>query len=356
MSAAWSPLPAGEFTGIHWSAPGAIDGQDPYLAWAEADRFAGYRVAPKGKPPKWLPIVIELTPGASVPALVQASNVKWLQIPRVYLNLPGLRFCTAHAKPRFFERLRSDPLLRSLIQRFELGLPVGHHTQPIHDPCTPGSHPVVVPDRLSGQVLGLIDGGLAFANQAFLNARGRTRVKHFWRQDDTQDGNWPGNEHGAQKTGKYFEIKMFGSKGVLMYGGDDKDPTSGRLELRKLDCSESYISEGFLMENTEAAGNGPESLLQFIAACRGLPFRNGANQEVGLQAVLAKRITMTGFIIYDHVHKLPAYLARVAPWFRSGEMVFHEDIVPGIENAPAALIGMMQGEAIGKRLVQVAPE
>ncbi|MDM7941284.1 MAG: S8 family serine peptidase [Hydrogenophaga sp.] len=194
MSAAWSPLPGGEFTGIHWSAPGAIDGQDPYLAWAEADRFAGYRVAPKGKPPKWLPIVIELTPGASVPALVQASNVKWLQIPRVYLNLPGLRFCTAHAKPRFFERLRSDPLLRSLIQRFELGLPVGHHTQPIHDPCTPGSHPVVVPDRLSGQVLGLIDGGLAFANQAFLNARGRTRVKHFWRQDDTQDGNWTGNE------------------------------------------------------------------------------------------------------------------------------------------------------------------
>ncbi|MDP1687431.1 MAG: hypothetical protein Q8L67_19515, partial [Hydrogenophaga sp.] len=84
----WSPLPTGEFTGIHWSAPGAIDGQDPYLAWAEADRFAGYRVKPEGKPPKWLPIVIELTPSASVPALVDASHVKWLQIPRVYLNLP----------------------------------------------------------------------------------------------------------------------------------------------------------------------------------------------------------------------------------------------------------------------------
>jgi NADPH-dependent curcumin reductase CurA len=74
----------------------------------------------------------------------------------------------------------------------------------------------------------------------------------------------------------------------------------------------------------------------------------------GLQAVLTKRITMTGFIVYDHVHKLPAYQARVAPWLRSGELVFHEDIVPGIENAPAALIGMMRGEAIGKRLVQVA--
>ena len=76
----------------------------------------------------------------------------------------------------------------------------------------------------------------------------------------------------------------------------------------------------------------------------------------GLQALLTKRIAMTGYLVGDHVHKLPAYLARVAPWFRSGEMVFHEDIVQGLENAPASLIGMMKGEAIGKRLVQVAAE
>ena len=72
--------------------------------------------------------------------------------------------------------------------------------------------------------------------------------------------------------------------------------------------------------------------------------------------LLFRSIAMTGFIIYDHVHKLAAYQARVAPWLRSGELVFHEDIVPGIERAPAALIGMMKGEAIGKRLVQVAAE
>lgn len=76
----------------------------------------------------------------------------------------------------------------------------------------------------------------------------------------------------------------------------------------------------------------------------------------GLQALLTKRIAMTGFIVYDHVHKLPAYQARVAPWLRSGALVFHEDIVHGIENAPAALIGMMRGQAIGKRLVQVEAE
>jgi NADPH-dependent curcumin reductase CurA len=76
----------------------------------------------------------------------------------------------------------------------------------------------------------------------------------------------------------------------------------------------------------------------------------------GLQALLTKRIRMTGFVIYDHVHKLPAYLARVAPWVSRGEIVFHEDIVQGLERAPEALIGMLRGEAIGKRLVQVAPE
>jgi NADPH-dependent curcumin reductase CurA len=52
--------------------------------------------------------------------------------------------------------------------------------------------------------------------------------------------------------------------------------------------------------------------------------------------------------------KLAAYQSRVAPWFREGQVHFHEDIVQGLERAPAALIGMMKGEAIGKRLVQVA--
>jgi hypothetical protein len=190
----WSPLPTGEFTGIDWNAPGAIEGEDPYLIWAEADQFAGYHLGRGKRPPKWLPIVIELSAGADVPALVSASSTAWLQIPRVYLNVPGLRFCSARVKKKFFDKLRSDAHLRGLIQRFELGLPVGHHTHALVDPCTPGSQPTPAPGLLGGKVLGLIDGGLAFANEQFLNAQRHTRVKHFWRQDDTENGNWPGNQ------------------------------------------------------------------------------------------------------------------------------------------------------------------
>jgi hypothetical protein len=190
----WTPLPTGVFTGIHWSAPGAINGQDPYLAWAEADHFAGYRRGRGHKPPKWLPLVIELAVGADVPALVAASSTAWLQIPRVYLSVPALRFCSARVKPRFFERLRENAHLRGLIKRLELGLPVDEHANAIIDPCTHGGHPIAPGHLLAGPVLGVIDGGLAVANSAFLDGHGRTRVKHFWRQDAYQNGNWPGNE------------------------------------------------------------------------------------------------------------------------------------------------------------------
>jgi hypothetical protein len=190
----WAPLPTGVFTGIPWSAPGEINGQDPYLAWAEADHFAGYRRGRGHKPPKWLPIVIELTAGTDVPALVAASSTAWLQIPRAYLNVAGLRFCSARVKPRFFQRLRESAHFSGLIERIELGLPVDQHANTIIDPCTHGCHPITPQHLLTGHVMGLIDGGLAVANNAFLDAQGRTRVKHFWRQDAFQNGNWPGNE------------------------------------------------------------------------------------------------------------------------------------------------------------------
>jgi len=195
MSAAdWTPLPTGDFTGIDWSAPGAIDGQDPYLAWAEADHFAGYKRGRKQKPPKWLPIVIELSVGADVPALVAASSTAWLQIPRVYLSVPGLRFCSARVRPRFFQRMRENAHLRGLVQRLELGLPVDEHANAIINPCTRDAAPPAPEQRLTGRVLGMIDGGLALANRAFLDGHCHTRVKYFWRQDAYQNGNWPGNE------------------------------------------------------------------------------------------------------------------------------------------------------------------
>jgi hypothetical protein len=48
---------------------------------------------------------------------------------------------------------------------------------------------------MRGPVLGLIDGGLALANAAFLDAHGAPRVQHFWRQDSGCGGPWPAQNH-----------------------------------------------------------------------------------------------------------------------------------------------------------------
>ena len=41
-------------------------------------------------------------------------------------------------------------------------------------------------------------------------------------------------------------------------------------------------------------------------------------------------------------------------WLRQGKLKHPEDVTQGLENAPEALIGMLQGKNLGKQLVQVS--
>lgn len=184
----WTPLPTGSFTGINWAKPGATTGFDPYLVWAEADNFAGYGLS---KPPKWLPLLVELAPGVSIAQFKAAASAKWLYVPPVYTSPAaptGLRYCTARVKPAFFKHIRPAGSLHALVKRFELGLPAGHHAD---DPTQPaGQAPIPVGALLQGKVMGLIDGGLAFANANFLR-NGKARTRYFWRQDQQGTGYTP---------------------------------------------------------------------------------------------------------------------------------------------------------------------
>jgi NADPH-dependent curcumin reductase CurA len=46
----------------------------------------------------------------------------------------------------------------------------------------------------------------------------------------------------------------------------------------------------------------------------------------------------------------------MAEWLKQGRLKHREQFVDGIENAPRAFIGMLQGENMGKQLVRVAAE
>jgi NADPH-dependent curcumin reductase CurA len=74
-------------------------------------------------------------------------------------------------------------------------------------------------------------------------------------------------------------------------------------------------------------------------------------------AVMARyRITMRGFIVRDHFDMLPGYLADMAQWLKEGRIKYVEDITQGLENAPAAFIGMLKGENFGKQVVQISDD
>jgi NADPH-dependent curcumin reductase CurA len=46
-------------------------------------------------------------------------------------------------------------------------------------------------------------------------------------------------------------------------------------------------------------------------------------------------------------------LADLQGWVDSGQLKVAEDIIDGLEHTPAALIGLLAGENVGKRMVRV---
>jgi NADPH-dependent curcumin reductase CurA len=72
--------------------------------------------------------------------------------------------------------------------------------------------------------------------------------------------------------------------------------------------------------------------------------------------LLTNRALVKGFIVSDHLDRMPAFLADCTTWVREGKLKFREDIAEGLENAPTAFIGLLQGKNFGKMLVRVGED
>lgn len=75
-----------------------------------------------------------------------------------------------------------------------------------------------------------------------------------------------------------------------------------------------------------------------------------------MREVLSKSLTIRGFIQREFADQRPAFYRDMAGWIREGRVRYREDIVDGLENAPAAFIGLLQGKNFGKLVIRVAPE
>ncbi len=70
--------------------------------------------------------------------------------------------------------------------------------------------------------------------------------------------------------------------------------------------------------------------------------------------MLRKRITVQGFIVFDDfAPRYPEFAAAMHGWIAEGKIVYREDVVGGLENAPEAFIGMLRGDNFGKRVIRV---
>jgi NADPH-dependent curcumin reductase CurA len=69
--------------------------------------------------------------------------------------------------------------------------------------------------------------------------------------------------------------------------------------------------------------------------------------------ILRKRLTLRGFIVTDFADQMPAFVRDMGEWLAAGKIKYREDIVDGLDQAPAALIGVLKGKNFGKQLVRI---
>jgi NADPH-dependent curcumin reductase CurA len=70
--------------------------------------------------------------------------------------------------------------------------------------------------------------------------------------------------------------------------------------------------------------------------------------------VIAARIQLKGFIIFDYFPRMAEFYAEMSPWVANGTVKSRETIVQGLENMPDAFLGLFKGENTGKMLVRLS--
>lgn len=73
--------------------------------------------------------------------------------------------------------------------------------------------------------------------------------------------------------------------------------------------------------------------------------------------ILIKRLKVQGFIIFDdYGHRYNEFAAQMSEWFSAGKIKYREHMVEGLENAPSAFIGLLEGQNFGKLVIRVNKE
>jgi NADPH-dependent curcumin reductase CurA len=70
--------------------------------------------------------------------------------------------------------------------------------------------------------------------------------------------------------------------------------------------------------------------------------------------LIAQRARAEGFQVADFARRFAAARRRLLAWLLGGELRYREQVTRGLESAPSAFLGMLQGKSLGKQLVQIS--
>ena len=72
-----------------------------------------------------------------------------------------------------------------------------------------------------------------------------------------------------------------------------------------------------------------------------------------LMRVIAARIMMKGFIVFDYFPRMAEFYSAMGPWVANGTVKSRETVVDGLDSAADAFLGLFKGENTGKMLVRL---
>ena len=72
--------------------------------------------------------------------------------------------------------------------------------------------------------------------------------------------------------------------------------------------------------------------------------------------MVAKRLTLRGFLVFDHDDLRPEFEATVPGWLASGRLVVRETVREGLDDAVPAFLDLMRGGNTGKMVVRLADD
>ncbi|MCC5996020.1 MAG: NADP-dependent oxidoreductase [Oceanicaulis sp.] len=278
--------------------------------------------------------------------------------------------------------------VRTYVDPFQPGQPmdggaVGQVTQSNADGFAPGDWVMSMHgwrEAFTAPAAGLmkIDASI-LPSQAYLGMAGMpglTAYAGLKRMIDLKAGEtlWMSAGAGAVGTAGIQFAKAMGANVVATAGGPDKTAFCKTIGA---DAVVDYKAESDLAGAVRAAakplggvdayyenvgGDHLQAALDVIkpfgriAACGMIARYNDETPAPGpsnLTQIVAKKLTIRGFIVTDHFDLQGEFIADLTRWMGAGQVRLHDTVHEGIERMPEAFMGLFTGANTGKMLVKL---